>query len=109
MRGLKVVGANGLCSLLDTQGEPVAARQLAVRLKTAFSLFENHNIMTGVNRTYLLTGVYTVESSRDFSWNSLAYGFILLYHFIVLNFVGRVSEIYFTLFCLLMKYLFSAL
>jgi hypothetical protein len=30
MRGLKVVAANGLCSLLDTQGVPVAARQLAV-------------------------------------------------------------------------------
>lgn len=70
-----------------------------VKLKTAFGLFENHiyYIMTGVNRPYLLTGVYTVESSRDFSWNSLAYGFILLYHFIILNLVGRVSKINFAL------------
>ncbi|XP_059482121.1 transmembrane protein 164 isoform X1 [Neocloeon triangulifer] len=40
-----------------------------------------------------MKGVYTVESVRDFSWNALAYGFILFYHFIVLNFVGRPFEV----------------
>ena len=42
----------------------------------------------------LFAGVYIPEDLRDFSWSSMALGILYLYHFIPLQILAVVSEVF---------------